>query len=513
MYAMPEGYKEAIEATTRDLDAIVAIGYNIDQTASDDIIAIEGSFLPLSNPSQLTDANYLVTEWMATFEGDGIHTPPSAGMLAPPIQTTQYPPEAGLWSEGISDADGAIDWTLTIRLSKVHESALTLYLHAMSILEGTVSYYIGDELKRSAPLVPSTNEATDTEGSRYDRIVIHVTRIDRPYTHIKLAEMEFGSARSYNKTQLSGTVSFIQEYDPTMQSIPLYELDFTILNVLGDYDPDNPNGSFDSIKQDYPCELAIQVTKDGQRYSVPCGRFQIAEKSASDTELTVVAYDARLALQNNHGGLTLSTTQSFGDLFTALFDDIHMPFQIADSLFSLYPDQDMRLSGDDYDLLTCFLFLEQYYNIWLVPSRAGYIEARSEVPSDDYGLVNPEMMTTFPLPHPLDTFNYVQVSYGTGGDVYEMDMRVDPNQAKSMISISNPLVQTQAKAQEIAQRILTNLYHAQVETQWRADPTIDMNDTVDLEGKWTAGNATEYKVIYQEITYDGALLSTMRSVR
>lgn len=513
MYAAPEGYKEAIEADTRDLDVIVTIGTNIDQTAADDIVSIEGDFLPMSNPEQATDANYLVTEWQATFEGDGIHTPVSAGMMAPPIQPTPYPPEIGLWSSVISDATGAIDFSFTINLSAVHESAFTLYLHAMSIVEGTVSYFVAEALQRTAELSVSANEATDVEGSSFDRIVVHVTKIDKPFTHVKIAEIEFGSAKSYNKTNLTGTVSLIQELDPTMQSIPLYELDFSILNVTGEYDPDNPNGFFASIKRDYPCEMSVQVVKDGKKFTVPCGRFQIAEKSASDTELTVVAYDARRALQNNQGGLKLSTEQSFGDLFTELFDDIHMPFQIADELFEMYPDQDADLSGDMYDLLTCFLFLEQYYGIWLVPSRAGYIEARLEVPSDDYGPVNPDMMTSFPLPSPLDTFNFVQISYGTQGDVYEMDMRTDLSQAKNMISISNPLIQTSGKAQEVATRILASLYHEQVETQWRSDPVLDMNDTVLLEGKWTAGNPTQYKLVYQEIDYDGGLTSTMRTVR
>lgn len=513
MYAAPEGYKDAIEANTRDLDMIVAIGTNIDQTSVDDIVSIEGDFLPMSNRDQMADANYVITEWQATFEGDGIHTPASAGMLAPPIQPTQYPPEIGLWSSVISDAAGAIDFSFTINLSAVHQSALTLYLHAMSILEGTVSYYVADVLQRTAELSVSTNKATDVEGSVYDKIVIDVTKIDKPYTHVKIAEVEFGSAKSYNKVNLTGTVSLIQEFDPTMQSIPLYELDFSILNVNGEYDPDNPNGFFASIKQDYPCEVSVQISKDGRRYTIPCGRFQIAEKSASDTELAVVAYDARYALQNNQGGLSLSTGTSFGDLFTELFDDIRMPFQIAEELFSLYPDQDIVLNGDMYDLLTCFLFLQQYYGIWLVPSRAGYVEARLEVPSDEYGLVNPDMMTSFPLPYPLDTFNFLQVSYGTQGSVYEMDMRQDPSQAKSMISISNPLVQTADKAQQIANRILANLYHEQVETQWRSDPTLDMNDMIDLEGRWTAGAPTRYKLVYQTIDYDGGLNSTIRSVR
>ncbi|MFA6734020.1 MAG: hypothetical protein WCS71_02860, partial [Sphaerochaetaceae bacterium] len=122
-HTMPEGYADVLASTDIRVEPLVSIGTNIDMTAADDMIAVEGTFLPMSNPAQVFDANYQITEWMTTFEGDGIRTAAGFGMLAPPISAVRYPPEVGLWSDVISGADGSIDWTITIRLSKVHSSA------------------------------------------------------------------------------------------------------------------------------------------------------------------------------------------------------------------------------------------------------------------------------------------------------------------------------------------------------------------------------------------------------
>lgn len=512
-YTPPDGYTSAISSDTRELDVYIAIGSKIDQTSADDISSIEGDFLPMSNTAHVVDASYVMTEWEATFEADGIETAVSAGMIAPPITAVKSPPEIGIWSSAISDADGTMDETITINLSASHTSAFTVYTYGMSITAGTVSYYLDGSLVSSYNLVCSSDKATDVNGATYDKIVVHVTQIGAPYTHLKIVEFEFGSSTSYSKTSLTDKVTLIQEWDPTMQSIPLWELDFSLINVDGSLDPDNSNGMFASIAQDYPLEYAITAREGDSQYTIPCGRFVIAERSATETSLDIVAYDARSALKNNSGGLSLSTSQSFGDLMAGLFDDIHVPFQIEDALYETFPDQDIAFSGDQYTLLDIFLFIEQYYDIWLVPKRTGFITAQTGPPSGDFGLVNPDMVISFPKPYSFTAYNYVQVMWGENlSNAYNLDLRTDSAQAKSMIAISNPLVQTKAKATEIAKRVLSYTYSAEVATTWRGDPTMDVCDTAQIQGKWTSGSPLTYKTVYIELTYDGGLESEIRGV-
>ena len=515
VYEMPEGYKEAISADTRDIDVFVSVGADIDATAADDVTAVEGGFLPMTNTAQMVDANYQMTEWMATFEGDGIKTSADFGNLAPPIEAVAYPPEVGIWSDVISDAQGNIDWTLTIRLSAVHTSALTVYTYDTGILEAEAEFWVGEELQGTATMEAFQGYISETKSFDYDKIVLHVTRLESPYHHVKIVEVEFGASIAYNKRSLTGTVALTQDMDLTMQSIPLHELDFELLNVTGEYDPDNPDGAFDALKLSYPVDFSITIARDGAQFTVPCGRFIITDKVASDTTLKVTCYDSRVTFSQNFSEVSLKTSQSFGDFFTALFADFHIPYEIDDGLFEMYPDQDITFDSTQFDVLTCMLFIEQYFGIWLVPQRNGNIRITTTLPAGEYGLYPPELMYSYPLPSSFQTYNFIQVAYGTTESMmqYTLDLRTDQSQAKTQVSIMNPLVKTEDKAAELAQRIAASMIAAQVETECRADPAIDMNDSIELEGKWSSGNATTFKVIHQELLYDGGLTTTLRTVR
>ena len=74
-------------------------------------------------------------------------------------------------------------------------------------------------------------------------------------------------------------------------------------------------------------------------------------------------------------------------------------------------------------------------------------------------------------------------------------------------------MRTLEKATEIANRVVASLYTSKVETDWRGDPAIDVTDYIDLEGKWTEGNPTRYRLLYNQLSYDGGLSAVTRSYR
>lgn len=513
-YTMPEGYADVLASTDIRVEPLVSIGTNIDMTAADDVTAMEGTFLPMSNPAQVFDANYQVTEWMTTFEGDGIKTATGFGMLAPPITAVRYPPEVGLWSDVISGADGSIDWTITIRLSKVHRSALTIYTHGGNILEADATFRTGDTVTRTAELVPSAGRVMTTDAADFDSIVIHVRRIENPYHHVKIAEIVFGASIAYGSTSLSGVTSWVQEWDPVGISMPLYELDFALMNVFGEYDPDNPEELLSGIPVNYPVELALIISKDDVRYTVPCGRFQISERVASDVDLRVRAYDARVTFKDNMSQVTLKTDQSLGDFFTDLMADLRIPYELDEALFGMFPDAGWT-SDDNKDLLSAMVHMCQYFDLSMVPTRSGNIGVQTSAPLDDYGVLDVGMMMTYPRSSKATVYNVVSVAYKDGNTTkyHIVDMRTDPAQAKSALVVNNPLVVTLDKAKEITNRLISRIYRMQTETQARADPTMDMGDIIGLVGKWTPDAPTNGRAIYIETTYDGGLTSTIRAVR
>ena len=86
MLSMPSEYLDAMHASTRQIDAYLAVGINIDQTAADDIVSVTVTdSLPMSNKGQLTDAIDIIQDGLAKVERYDIKTARSAGRGAPPL--------------------------------------------------------------------------------------------------------------------------------------------------------------------------------------------------------------------------------------------------------------------------------------------------------------------------------------------------------------------------------------------------------------------------------------------
>ena len=516
MYFVNSDYLDAVRAMTRQIDAYLAVGINIDQKAADDIESVTSTdFLPMTNKGQLVDAIYRLQDGLATFERYGIKAAASAGMMAPPIQSTAYPPEVGLWSYRISGIDGSIDWALDVKLSKTHTSAFTVYTQDMNILDAKITFYNGNEVVATGTMEAKTNRVQYSDAVSFDRVVVNVTKIDVPYSHIRIAEIEFGASKTYSKDSLTGTVSLILETDLTMQTMPLHELDFSIINVLGEWDPDNPTGQFDEIPEGYPVEVGFTcISEDGKRWTIPYGRYIISERNANDTELRVTCYDARKGLQNTNMEWTLSADIDLGTAITEVLTDMHIPHIVDSDVFAIYPTDTVTLDADK-TLLDDFLFIEQRYNVWLNPGRDGYIHVQTHAPTGEYGTMPEDMMYSYPLPYGFTRYNFVQVAYSVGDtrQYYNLDKRTTTLEIKSQLTIDNPLIRTVEQAQELANRLYALMFNEMTETTWRTDLTLDIGDTVGECGRWAEGVPTTYRAVYQEITYDGGISEKMRGAR
>lgn len=515
MYATPALYAKALRADEKKVVPFISLGVGIDHTAADDITSIEGDFLPMSNVSQIIDANYIMTPGLATFEADGIPTAPSFGMIVPPIQAASYPPEAGAWSHGISDASGNIDWTLDVKLSKAHTSAFSIYTDTIHILEGKLTYYLGEDIVRDVTIKATSDVFQDLYITTYDRIAFTSVRIDQPYHHIRVVEIEFGASQSISSSVLGSSLSFITEYDPLGISCPISELDFSLLNVEGEYDPDNPNTLLSAVGKWYPLTLSFTVYEEEGQVTVPMGRLYIAERKGTDTLLRITAQDARAILQSTYTPIALKTTESIGLMYETLLTDLGIPYVIEDGAYEVMPDSDVTMDDQDRDLLTQSLFIQQYYGVRLIPERDEFLH----VTVDDVGGATPaipaELVISYPTPSEAKTYNFISVSYkdGATSKTYTVDLRTDSTVAKSAVSINNPLVRDEANAQRLAQALQASLYTQEYSAEAIGDASIDVGDTVPIEGRWTQGNPDSYRTTSIEWRWDGSFLMTVKGVR
>jgi hypothetical protein len=517
MQDMPDGYSDAVSAADRTVDVFISIGTGIDITAADDLTSVTGTFLPMSNTNQVTDAVYYMTDGLTTFEGYGIPTAVSAGMIAPPLTAKAYPPEAGIWSDGISDESGAIGFTFVLTLSQAHTSAFRIYTAGPDVLSASAVFINGDTRTTKAfSCHAGYIEIFDT--MTYTSIEVTVASLNAPYRHARIVECEFGASISLSKSELGGEVTVIREMDPVELSAPMHELDLSVLNVYGDYDPDNPAGRFGELAIGYPLDLGFTVRSgNGQRHSVRCGRFFIGERSSSETRLDLTAFDARWMLSTVYTSWTMPSGQSLGKTLDDLLTEYAVPHIVDTELFEVMPDGaymfDDRSSVAD-DLLT----IQQAYAVYCIPDRAGSIRVTRTWPADTYGAMPVTTVYSWPAPMQATRYNFVQIGYavtenGATQTLYvNADLRTDPSEGKNVLQITgNPLIASQSRATAVMQRLVGRISAQEVETEWRGDPAMDLGDTVQIPGRWTQDEPIAYRAVYIEETYDGSYRAVMRS--
>lgn len=513
MHEMDDSYTQAMAQGRPRIIAYISVGQHIDATSADDITAITAEKLPLSDTSELCDAIYSLTEGLATFEGDGI--PTSGGASAPPLSASEGWGETGIWSAGISDADGAISWTLTVSLSKDHTSALTIYTSGPSITAGSATFTAADGTTVTDALQCSDGTAQVLEARTYSTVAVTVTAISEPYRHVRIAEMEFGASRALSNSSLMEEVTAIEELDPTEQTLPMSEMDFTILNIDGVYDTDNPSSRISEYAVGLPVQLAFTAVSGAGRWTVPCGRYYIGERTATEQGVRIAAFDARRFLSQTATPWSITAGQSLGASIEALLTDMDIPHTIASSAEQIMPDASYTFS-DDSTRLEDLLRIEQAYGIYLLPQRDGSILVTAEWPTGTAPSPPTRRLLSYPKARQATRYNVIVIGWASGSQsgYAQEDLREDSEEVKSVLQIiGNPLITTQARAQAVLNRLKARLISEEVETETLGDPAIDIGDSIPLYGRWTAGTPTTYAIRRIESTWDGVLKTVLRASR
>lgn len=513
MYHTASAYSRAIRADERKIVPYISLGVGFDPTAADDLISISCDSLPMSNPAQMIDANYALTQGLATFEGDGIPTAPGSGMIAPPIQAEEYPPETGLWSHDISDSDGAIDWIVTLTLSRAHTSAFSVYADSVvHIVSGEIRYYLEGVPVRTMTIDATSSVIRDPQITTYDAIEVEITGIDKPYHHVRIAEFEFGASVTLSNTVLGPSMSLLGEIDILGLSMPISQLDFSILNVEGEYDQDNPDSLLPTVAKWSPLTLALTIITDEGQTSIPMGRFYITERKGADVLLNVTAQDARSILQTTYTPLSLIKTESLGEMYERILSDLRIPHVIDPDVYNIYPEADITLDDEELDLLTQLLYVQQYYGVYIAPGRDENLHITKNATGDAVQSITASNIIEYPNPETERTYNYISVSYGQN-KIYSVDLRTDDKEGKSELTLVNPLILTEDGASRIARELSDKLYSQLYSAQAFGDASLDPGDTVPIEGRWTQGNSDSFRITSIDWTYDGSFLMTVKGVK
>lgn len=500
------------DVSDRRVSIQISVGTGYDPTASDDVSNITSDErLPMSNIAQILDVGYTITSGLATFEGDGIPTSLSAGMVAPPLLTQDRPPDVGIWSSSISGADSSMNWSFTIMLSSSHTSALTIRSYDTEIRTAYVSYSLGGATVRAVTLESNGDSLVDVQETTFDSVTVTVLKLSGPYLHARIAEVEFGAVKTIPQTLIGETAGLVREIDPLLTTIPIDEFDFSLVNVDGDFDADNPDNMLGLVELRSPVILTIVTETDSWRTSVPMGRYYITSRKGAGTELRVTAQDARAILQSTIQPVSLSSTEAIGETIRKILEGLDIPYVIESSSMSVYP-KDIVIEDKEYDILTQLCYIRQMYGIVVVPERDGLIHVRAERDASTAPDLDAVHLIDFPVQDSTQSYNGVTVFYGQGLSV-TLDLRASNTDAKSFLSINNPLISSEEEAYALADRMKDRIFTQVYRAEAIGDPTPDPGDLMAIAGRWTQNNPVEYMVVGIEMDYGGDLLMTVRAIR
>jgi hypothetical protein len=436
-----------------------------------------GNFLPMSNPEHLVNAIYYITPGLATFEGRGIPTASSAGMIAPPTQPSHYPPEVGIWSDVISDAQGNINYKVTATFSgRVHTSALTLFFDKIFPTEFSIRYFLRGNQVDYINVVNNRSTWWQTEKVvTYDRWELEIHRMSEGFVHFRMPEIEFGASLSFSRDKMAGTVRYIEEFDLLGTRSPISQLSFSLVNIGGTYDDDNPD-KIVNIDRTTPIYAMMNIHfEEGDTETIPLGLFYIREQRVTGNRYDITAQDSRAILQDKRPNLTLLTTKSLGDYITEMLKDYMIRHVVDPMMFSVYVDQAVTLDPD-MDALTMLNHIRQYADVQMWMDRAGSLHIGPKT-GDNYGTIPPGMLFKWPAVDTRDTVHNVITVLYAEKSMFTLDLRTNINDVRLVLNIDNPLIITQAKAMLVAARIAQSLPKSnRKRIEWRGDPTMETMD-------------------------------------
>ena len=501
-----------------EVQPFVTIGTGIDSTAADDISAVTGQNALLSNTSQLFDAYYDIDSIYANYEADGIPTALSNNLVAPPVTPVGIPWYTGVWSDPISASDGTIAWTLTIALSQAHTSAFTLTFVGPQIVTGTVTFKNGNTAVATENLTGPALTFMFNTTRTFDTVIISVTKLNEPYKHARLAEIEFGASETFSSSELVDTIDLIQQADFLQECIPISEMDFSLINIDGKYDLDNlvdgHNKALEKVAVGTPVTLSFTFYDGGVQTTKTMGKYYIVRHDAQEDRLHITAQDPRAILQNRVSAISLATGTTIAVSISTALTAQGVPHVIDPSAQDLHPTEDYVFKRNE-NLIQQLLYIQQRYQIYVQPDRYGMLHISYGDPTGTGNDITQDTLITYPKPSLATTYNFITIDYGPAGNrqQYDLDMRVHPDDVVKSYALDNPLIMTQTQAQGLAQRIQSYMFSQQYLAEVIGDPDLELYADIKIDGRWSANDPLEYKVQSIEYTYDGGLTMRVEAMR
>jgi hypothetical protein len=352
----------------------------------------------------------------------------------------------------------------------------------------------------------------------YDRIVIRVKKWCLPYHRARVEEVFVGMNKVYSKTELFN-YSHVQSVDPISTSLPKNEINFSIDNLTGEYNPYNEQGmsKYLMTRQEVKARYGLKLD-DGSIEWVKGGTFYLSDWHAKQNGMSA-DFTARdllefmSAIYNETHDLSPRTLYELAENILMasdlpLNDDGTVKWVIDESLKSITTTAPLPKDT----LANCLQVIANAGECVLYQDRSGILRIeplKFDVADYKINSFNSYSKSEIAIAKPIKQVDVTVYQYNIddeGEKSTTTGVTVVVGTMGECIVVDNPLITDDARAMAVGEWIGTHLGHRMtLDSSWRVDVRLDALDIVTNENSYNTNNVRMTDVTFE---FNGAFRGT-----
>ncbi len=335
MITTSSDYKIAIDELSRNTDVKITFGV-FDVTAREDATPSANTTHPFTDVLAVVDERVEPDYKVGTFEDDYFKLDGSF-VLTPDDPVPDYT-EIGWWSEEQSDASGEFTTDPVITLDFVdYHSTLGLGIVFDSIggnycKDFTIQWYDGVTLLEEEIITGNILSFLNVETavSNFNKIVVTLSKTDKPYRYARLMEINFGLQEIFTSDEIV-SADLIEESDPVSSEISINRLKFTVLNENQRFNMINPTGVYEFLQRRQPIQAFSGLLVNGSYEYVNMGTYYLNKwENSNKLTATLEATDVIGVLdKTTYYASPYWSNEPFENVLTHILEDANVPFDVS----------------------------------------------------------------------------------------------------------------------------------------------------------------------------------------
>ena len=352
----------------------------------------------------------------------------------------------------------------------------------------------------------------------YDRIVIQIKKWCLPYHRARVEEIFVGMNKVYTKSELFG-YTHNQSVDPVSTSLPKMEIQFSIDNADGEYNPYNKQGMSKYLmsRQEVKARYGLKLN-DGSVEWIKGGTFYLSEWYAKQNGLTAdfTARDLLEFMSANYEDNHNLSSRTLYNLAEKVLNAADLP-RNGDGSVKWVIDKSLKsitttapLPQDT--LANCLQLIANAGECVLYQDRNGTLRIeplKSNVTDYKINKFNSYSKSEISVSKPVKQVNVKVYSYTTdeeGIKSTSTEVAVGVGETGETVVIDNPIVTDTTRASSLGAWIGTHLgQRMTLDTSWRADVRLDALDIISNENDYNTNNIRMTEIAFK---YNGAFRGT-----